>query len=60
VAAFSASPNGLVITFTDQSTDPTPGTIVSRFWQFGDGTTSTATNPVKTYAVGGPTMSRSE
>ncbi|MEQ4605672.1 PKD domain-containing protein [Streptomyces cavourensis] len=36
-------------TFTDQSTDA-DGTIASRSWNFGDGTTSTATNPSKTYS----------
>lgn len=50
VANFSAS--GLTVQFTDSSTD-SDGTIASRSWNFGDGTTSTATNPSKTYAAGG-------
>lgn len=38
--------------FTDTSTDR-DGSIVSRSWNFGDGTTSTATNPSHTYASAG-------
>ncbi|HEY5972466.1 MAG TPA: PKD domain-containing protein [Pseudoxanthomonas sp.] len=49
VANFTSSTSGKVISFTDASTD-SDGTIASRLWTFGDGTTSTATNPVKTYA----------
>jgi len=49
VANFSVATNKLVATFTDASTD-SDGTIASRSWNFGDGTTSTATNPVHTYA----------
>ncbi|HSX59250.1 MAG TPA: PKD domain-containing protein [Tahibacter sp.] len=52
VANFSSSVNGLVATFTDSSTD-SDGTIASRSWNFGDGGTSTATNPSKTYSAGG-------
>lgn len=40
------------VTFTDASRDD-DGTITARLWSFGDGTTSTATNPVKTYATDG-------
>ena len=36
--------------FTDTSTD-SDGTIASRSWNFGDSTTSTATNPIKTYTT---------
>lgn len=39
------------IFLTDQSTSDT--TIVSWFWDFGDGTTSTEQNPVHTYAARG-------
>jgi PKD repeat protein len=49
VAGFSHTTSNLTATFTDASSDP-DGTIASRFWNFGDGTTSTATNPTKTYA----------
>ena len=42
----------LTVTFTDSSTD-NDGNIVSRSWNFGDSTTSTATNPSKTYSAAG-------
>ena len=51
-ANFSSTTSGLTATFTDSSTD-TDGTIASRSWNFGDGTTSTATNPSKTYSAAG-------
>ena len=52
VANFSFTTNGLVASFTDSSTD-SDGTISSRAWTFGDGGTSTATNPSHTYAAAG-------
>ena len=52
VAGFSASVNGLSVQFTDTSTD-SDGSIASRSWSFGDGTSSTAANPSKTYAAAG-------
>lgn len=52
VAGFSFTSSGLTATFTDSSADAN-GTIVSRVWNFGDGTSSTATNPSKTYAAAG-------
>ncbi|SDW35901.1 PKD domain-containing protein [Lysobacter enzymogenes] len=52
VANFSSSASGLTVSFTDSSTD-SDGTIASRSWDFGDGTTSTATNPSKTYSAAG-------
>jgi PKD repeat protein len=51
-ANFSFTTSGLTANFTDGSTD-SDGTIASRSWNFGDGTTSTATNPSKTYAAAG-------
>ncbi|MGH8041493.1 MAG: PKD domain-containing protein, partial [Rudaea sp.] len=48
-ANFSYVTNGLTATFTDSSTD-SGGTIGSHSWTFGDGGTSTATNPSHTYA----------
>ncbi|WP_170113449.1 proprotein convertase P-domain-containing protein [Ahniella affigens] len=51
-ANFTFSSSGLTATFTDSSTD-SDGTISSRSWNFGDGTTSTATSPSKTYAAAG-------
>jgi PKD repeat protein len=53
-ANFTFSTSGLTATFTDTSTDPQGnGTIASRSWNFGDGGTSTATNPSRTYAAAG-------
>ena len=52
VANFSFVANGLAVNFTDSSTD-SDGTIASRSWTFGDGGTSTATNPSHTYAAAG-------
>ncbi|HEX7708813.1 MAG TPA: S8 family serine peptidase [Thermoanaerobaculia bacterium] len=51
-ANFTYATSGLTVNFTDTSTD-SDGSISSRSWNFGDGTTSTATNPSKTYAAGG-------
>ncbi len=51
-ANFSFTSSGLTVNFTDSSSD-SDGSIVSRSWNFGDGTTSTATNPSKTYAAAG-------
>jgi PKD repeat protein len=52
VANFSSAPNSgnspLLVSFTNAST----GTITSRLWNFGDGQTSTATNPTHSYAAG--------
>ena len=52
VANFSDSISGLSVNFTDSSTD-SDGSIASRSWNFGDGSTSTATNPSHTYAAAG-------
>ncbi|WP_282563025.1 M14 family zinc carboxypeptidase [Tahibacter amnicola] len=51
-ANFGFAANGLTVTFTDSSTD-SDGSIVARQWNFGDGTSSTATNPSKTYTAAG-------
>ena len=51
-AAFTHSCTNLACTFTDGSTDA-DGTVTSRSWTFGDGQTSTATNPSVTYASAG-------
>ncbi|MEX2184639.1 MAG: PKD domain-containing protein [Chloroflexota bacterium] len=51
-AAFTSSCIDLTCTFTDASTD-TDGTIATRAWTFGDGGTSTDTNPSRTYAAAG-------
>ena len=52
VAGFGSTVNGLTVQFTDTSTD-SDGTIAARSWNFGDGTTSTAASPSKTYAAAG-------
>ncbi|MEO5559713.1 MAG: PKD domain-containing protein [Dokdonella sp.] len=52
VANFGSSTSGLTANFTDSSTD-SDGSIASRAWTFGDGGTSTATNPSHTYAAAG-------
>ncbi|KES06080.1 hypothetical protein BU52_16815 [Streptomyces toyocaensis] len=51
-AAFTTAVQDLKVSFTDQSSD-SDGTIASRSWTFGDGTTSTAANPTKTYSAAG-------
>ncbi len=52
VASFDVAVFGLDADFTDRSTD-VDGTIVSHFWEFGDGATSTEQNPSHTYAEEG-------
>lgn len=52
VANFSFTTSGLTANFTDASTD-SDGTITSRSWNFGDGTSSTAASPSHAYAAGG-------
>jgi subtilase family serine protease len=52
VANFSFTTSALTANFTDSSSD-SDGTISSRAWTFGDGGTSTATNPSHTYAAAG-------
>lgn len=51
-ASFSASTSDLTATFTDSSSD-SDGTIAARNWSFGDGGSSTLTNPSHTYGSGG-------
>lgn len=51
-AAFTYSCTGLTCSFTDGSSDA-DGTIASRSWNFGNGQTSTATNPTVSYASAG-------
>ncbi|MFN2615045.1 MAG: S8 family serine peptidase [Actinomycetota bacterium] len=48
-ATFTWSCSNLACDFTDTSSD-SDGTIASRSWNFGDGTTSTAMNPTHTYS----------
>ncbi|MBA2459401.1 MAG: PKD domain-containing protein [Gemmatimonadales bacterium] len=51
-ADFSFSCSGLTCTFTDRSTDP-DGQIAAGSWAFGDGGTSAAPSPSRTYAKAG-------
>ena len=51
--SFSLSCWGSPTTFTDESYGIGPATIISWAWDFGDGNTSTAQNPVYNYAVAG-------
>ncbi|HAU92056.1 MAG TPA: peptidase S8, partial [Alteromonas sp.] len=52
VAGFEVSTDELTATFSDTSTDPDDD-IVSWDWSFGDGGSSSAMNPVYTYAAEG-------
>ena len=55
-ASFTADTvcKGSLTTFTDQSTVPAgSGSISAHFWEFGDGGTSTQTNPAHLYADAG-------
>jgi subtilisin family serine protease len=51
-ASFTYSCTGLTCSFTDTSTD-SDGNVASWSWNFGDGNTSTAQNPSRTYAADG-------
>ena len=51
-ASFTDTVSGLTANFTDTSTD-SGGSISSHAWTFGDGSSSTATNPSHTYAAAG-------
>ncbi|MBD3931817.1 collagenase [Streptomyces chumphonensis] len=51
-ASFAVAVSGLTANFTDRSTD-SDGTVAARSWNFGDGSTSTAANPAKTYTAAG-------
>ena len=51
-ASFSSACSGLTCTFTDASTDPDDD-LAGWSWDFGDGSTSTARNPGRTYAAAG-------
>lgn len=51
-AAFTNSCTNLSCSFTDGSSD-SDGTIASRSWNFGDGTSSTVQNPAHAYSAAG-------
>jgi PKD repeat protein/subtilisin family serine protease len=58
VASFTAAPRSGNSPLTVQFTDTSAGSISSRLWNFGDGTTSNDQNPVHTYQnVGSYTVS---
>ncbi len=57
LANFTASPTSGQAPLTVQFTDVSSGNITSRQWSFGDGGTSSATNPSHTYAAGTFTVS---
>jgi PKD repeat protein len=48
IAAFTSSNNGLIVNFTDGSSDATAWA-----WDFGDGNTATTANPTNTYPTPG-------
>ncbi|MEW6991765.1 M4 family metallopeptidase [Colwelliaceae bacterium 6441] len=50
-ASFSHNANELTVSFTDNSTDDKA--VISRLWNFGDGTSASTTNPVHSYANDG-------
>ncbi len=54
-AVFTAPPAcfGNAISFTDNTTVPTPDSIATWAWNFGDASTSSAQNPVHAYAAAG-------
>ena len=52
VAAFTFACTNLTCGFTDQSTDA-DGNVMAWSWTFGDGATSTAQNPGRTYTSAG-------
>jgi PKD repeat protein len=52
VADFTFTCTNLACDFTDRSTDP-DGTITAWSWSFGDGATSTAQNPSRTFGSAG-------
>jgi PKD repeat protein len=51
-AGFVVTCNKLACRFTNRSSD-TDGSVVAWKWTFGNGTTSTAVNPTRTYAAAG-------
>jgi len=53
VASLNANVTYGKVPLVVQFTDTTPGTVTSRVWNFGDGTTSTSKAPIKTYTSAG-------
>jgi PKD repeat protein len=50
-AAFTPNCLSLNCSFTNESTDPNPGDVLTYEWDFGDGATSTDEDPTHDYAV---------
>lgn len=57
-AAFTVATDGLTAVFNSSGSTDSDGTIVSRSWDFGNGATSTATNPSHAYAAAGTYTAR--
>ena len=53
IANFVSAPSSGWVPLTVKFTDKSKGTILSRVWDFGDGQTSSDTNPVHTYSTAG-------
>ncbi|MBB5081759.1 collagenase [Nonomuraea endophytica] len=51
-ADFTVTASGTALSFTSTAADP-DGTLAQYYWDFGDGTTSTTANPVKSYSSPG-------
>ena len=56
-AAFDYTIDGWTVTFVDRSTSDRGLPIATRFWAFGDGTSSSEASPTHTYAPSGLTAS---
>ncbi len=52
-AAFRIDSDSLNPTYTFHFIDQSTGNIISRLWDFGDGSTSTEQNPIHTYSANG-------
>lgn len=50
---YSVPPNSRTVTFTNTSSTPSPYSLSTQTWDFGDSTSSTAASPVHTYAANG-------
>ena len=53
VASFTASPNGLTVSFNGSGSSDPDGSIASYSWSFGDNTTGSGASTSKTYSAAG-------